>query len=160
MSAGSRSVSQDSLDQARNDAAFAKDIDLVLSFDGGPREELDRAARPGDADRDVGFWGESGGIRIDEDIIFGGQFQIVRVISGRNLEWKDTHSDQVRPVNALDAPCEHGSHAEQRKPLGRPVPRRARAVALAGEKNHGAPLAVLLRNRPRSMTSQLPRRAA
>ena len=36
-------------------------------------------------------------------------------------------------MDALEALGDHGPHAEQRRALGRPVPRRARAVLLAGQ---------------------------
>src|SRR5262249_56792417 len=49
------------------------------------------------------------------------------------LAGKDAHADQVRAVDALEAPRHDDVHAEEARAFGRPVARAAGAVLLAGD---------------------------
>src|SRR5262249_5151340 len=49
------------------------------------------------------------------------------------LAGKDAHADEVRTVDALEAPRDDDVHAEEARALGRPVARAAGAVLLAGD---------------------------
>src|SRR5690606_18776271 len=50
------------------------------------------------------------------------------------LQREDTHSDEVRAVDALERLCDHGAYSEQEGSLRRPVARRARTVL--GARDH------------------------
>ena len=54
-------------------------------------------------------------------------------LAGQELERQHAHPDEVRAVDPLVALGDDGPDAEQRRPLGRPVARRARAVLAAGD---------------------------
>src|SRR5207247_10454852 len=49
------------------------------------------------------------------------------------LEWKDTHADEVAAMDALVAFGNNGAHTEKRDAFGRPVARAACPVLLAGD---------------------------
>ena len=51
----------------------------------------------------------------------------------RELQRQHAHADQVGAVDALVGLGDHEAHAQQARPLGRPVARGARAVLLAGQ---------------------------
>ena len=55
--------------------------------------------------------------------------------AGGQAQRQDAHADQVGAVDALEARGEHRADAEQALALGRPVARRAGAVALAGDEH-------------------------
>src|SRR5262249_18044895 len=48
---------------------------------------------------------------------------------------KHAHPDEIGAMDALEAPRDHGAHAQQVRALGRPVARRAHAVVLAREND-------------------------
>ena len=56
-----------------------------------------------------------------------------RRLAVQELERQDAHHQEVRAVDPLVRLRDHRAHAEQVRPLRRPVARRARAVLLAGE---------------------------
>src|SRR5690606_6488371 len=53
------------------------------------------------------------------------------------LQRYDTHSDEVRAVNALEAFGDDGANPQQCRSLRGPVPARTRTVLLAAENNEG-----------------------
>ena len=62
---------------------------------------------------------------------------------GAELERQDAHADEVRAVDALVALGDHGADAQELRPLGRPVARRARAVLLARQDDQRDPSGVV-----------------
>ena len=54
-------------------------------------------------------------------------------LPGEELQRQNPHPDQIRTVDSLEALRDHRSDAQQPRPLGRPVARRAGAVFLASD---------------------------
>ena len=65
------------------------------------------------------------------------------VLAGLELERQDAHADQVGAVDALVALGKHGTNAEQRRALGRPVTRRAAAVFASRDDQQGSAFALI-----------------
>src|SRR5712675_180722 len=121
-------------DDEREDAAVA----VVLDLDGGvdPHDGLedDRpAVAPPRLHRDRLAGTESLRDPFDGEALFARQAERLAGVALRELKGKDSHADEVAPVDALVRLGQHGAHAEERGPLRRPVARRSRAVLLPGE---------------------------
>src|SRR5919107_4751926 len=69
----------------------------------------------------------------DGERLRAGQAERLGVGLGRELQRQHTHADQVRAVDALERLGDDRPHTQQHRALGRPVPRRAGAVLLAGQ---------------------------
>src|SRR5262245_15245565 len=63
------------------------------------------------------------------------------------LQRQHAHSDQVATVNPLEALGDDRSHAQQPRPLRRPIARAARAVLLAGDHDQRRPFGLILHRR-------------
>src|SRR5690242_9750343 len=68
------------------------------------------------------------------------QAERLRVLPGRVLERQDSHTDEVRAVDALERLRDHGSDTQEERTLRRPVARRSGSVLLAGEHDRRYPL--------------------
>src|SRR5690606_35037092 len=123
------------------DAAVAVVVRLTGGVDAHDRVELDRllalgrelARLGGDAHR-------LGGDTVVERLEARDRHDLGSVEAERlpalplgELQGDDTHPDEVRAVDALEALGDDRLDAEQRGALGRPVTRRSRAVLLAAE---------------------------
>ena len=64
------------------------------------------------------------------------QLQGVRAHALGHAQRQDAHANQVGTVDALKAHRQHGAYAQQALAFGRPVARRAHAVALARHQHH------------------------
>src|SRR5207244_4548730 len=69
----------------------------------------------------------------DRELLAPGEAEGLAALTIPVLERQDPHHQEVRAVDPLVALGDHGSHAQEVRPLCRPVARRARAVLLAGE---------------------------
>ena len=138
----------------RHHAALAQQLHLELRLDrGAGAERLRLAARANDVHRHRPRRRHLLRRRLDVDAIAGTQRQPLRSQAGRKPQRQDAHADQVRAVDALEARRQHRADAQQALALGRPVARRAGAVALAGDQHDR-------RRRPRDSAAPPPRSAA
>ena len=76
----------------------------------------------------------------DRELLAAGQAERSRRLARHELQRQDAHHQQVRAVDPLVRLGDHRAHAEQVRPLRRPVARRARAVLLAGDARSSARL--------------------
>ena len=65
------------------------------------------------------------------------QAQAGRRLAVGQLQGQHAHADEVRAMDALEAGGQHRSDAEERRPLGRPVPGGAGAVVLSSHDDEG-----------------------
>src|SRR5262249_31699991 len=56
--------------------------------------------------------------------LFPGQTQASRVLPRLELQWQDTHSDEIRPMTALEALGTHRLNAQEHHTFSRPIARR------------------------------------
>src|SRR5262249_40067246 len=69
----------------------------------------------------------------DPELLAAGQPQRLRGLARHELERRDPHHQEVRAVDPFVRVRYRGAHAQQVRPLRRPVARRAGAVLLAGD---------------------------
>src|SRR3954453_16379697 len=85
----------------------------------------------------LGAGGDGNGARpaafevADVEALLAAQAEALDALAVGQLKRQDTPPDQIGAVDALEAPRDHRSHAEQVGALGCPVARRARSVLLA-----------------------------
>jgi hypothetical protein len=70
---------------------------------------------------------------VDCDRLEAGEPERLTRLTVRELAWNDAHANEIRSMNALEALGDHRPHAEEHRPLRRPVARRTGAVFLAGD---------------------------
>src|SRR5713101_4783616 len=81
----------------------------------------------------------------ERQLLESGNAEALGVLARLELHGQHPHPDKVAAVDALEALRDHRPYAEEERPLGRPVPRRAAAVLLARHDHEGsAVLAVAL----------------
>ena len=80
----------------------------------------------------------------DVERLLAGKAQHVGRFSRSEFKRYDSHTNQVAAVNALETLSDHGSNAEQTRSFGGPIPRRSRAVFLAGHDEQGHVLTLVL----------------
>ena len=121
----------------RQDAALAVVVDLDRAVEAGDRPSNRRSRRRRRSrahDRRAAARGaRPAGEPVDRVRLAAGQPERRRALAGQELERQDAHPDEVGAVDPLVALGDDRPDPEQRRALGRPVARRARAVLAAGE---------------------------
>ena len=124
----------------RQDAALLVVVDLDRAVEPGDRLEppllaaLVRERRPSAA----GAGARPSARPADRVRLAAGQAERRGALAGQELERQDAHPDEVGAVDPLVALGDDRPDAEQRRALGRPVARRARAVLAAGDDERAA----------------------
>jgi hypothetical protein len=73
----------------------------------------------------------------DRELLLAGEAQRPHGLPVRELQWQDPHANEVGAVDALKALGDDRAHAQQARPLGRPVAGGAGSVLLARQDDEG-----------------------